>query len=83
MILDYTKNDKKSRKNRKMIFGSELSKANNEPTFRLHQKKTKSRKKNRKTIFGPELSEANIHGIGQYFAQLFLSPYLPAKPWLK
>ena len=43
--LSETNNDfklhKKSRKkNRKIIFGSELSEANNEPTFRLHQKVT-------------------------------------------
>ena len=52
----------KNRENiRKIIFGSELSDANNEPTFRLYQKiDKKSRKKNRKIIFGSELSEANI-----------------------
>ena len=31
-LLDYTKKDKKSR----IFFGSELSEANNEPTFRIH-----------------------------------------------
>ena len=35
-LLDYTKKSKKSReKNQKIIFGSELSEANNEPTSRL------------------------------------------------
>ena len=39
-LLDNTKKtDIKSRKkNLKIIFGSELSEANNEPTFRIHQK---------------------------------------------
>ena len=42
------------------MFVSELSEANNEPTFRLHQKKTtKKQVKNRKTMFGSGLSEAN------------------------
>ena len=57
MILDYTKIQKIEKKNRKIIFGSELSEANNEPIFRLHQKKTKNREKNRKIIFGSELSQ--------------------------
>ena len=44
-LLDYTgKIDKKPIKNRKSIFGSDLSETNNEPIFRLHQKMTKSRK---------------------------------------
>ena len=48
-----TKNREK--KNRKIIFGSEWSEANNEPTFRLYQKINK-----KSTIFfGSELSEAN------------------------
>ena len=47
---------KKQEKKSKIIFGSELSEANNEPTFRIHQK---SRKKSRKIIFGSELSETN------------------------
>ena len=38
-----TKNREK--KNRKMIFGSELSEANNEPTFGKHQKNNKNREK--------------------------------------
>ena len=43
------------KKNRKIIFGSEWSEANNEPTFRLYQKINK-----KSTIFvGSELSEAN------------------------
>ena len=32
-------------KNRKIIFGSEFSETNNEPTFRLHQKIDKNREK--------------------------------------
>ena len=41
------------KKNRKIIFGSELSKANNKETFRLHQKMTYNReKKNRKIFLG-------------------------------
>ena len=49
-LLDNTKNRKKTRK---IVFGSELSVAINEPTFRIHQKNDKkSRKKNRKIIFG-------------------------------
>ena len=48
-----TKNREK--KNQKIIFGSEWSEANNEPTFRLYTKKlTKNR-----DFFGSELSEAN------------------------
>ena len=48
-----TKIEKK--KNQKIIFGSEWSEANNEPTFRLYTKKlTKNR-----DFFGSELSEAN------------------------
>ena len=44
----------------KYLFGSELSKANNEPTFRLHQKNWhENREKIRKIIFGSELSETN------------------------
>ena len=39
-LQDYTKKVDKNQKNRKIIFGSELSEANNEPTFRLHQKET-------------------------------------------
>ena len=43
------------KKNRKIIFGSEWSEANNEPTFRLYTKKlTKNQ-----DFFGSELSEAN------------------------
>ena len=48
-----TKNREK--KNRKIIFGSEWSEANNEPTFRLYQKINKKSK----IFFGSELSEAN------------------------
>ena len=43
-LLDYTKkNDSKSRrkKNRKIIFGSEFSETNNEPSFGIHQKNDK------------------------------------------
>ena len=60
-LLDYTKKLTKNReKNRKIIFGSELSEANNELTLRIHQKNDKkSRKKNRKIIFGSKWSEAN------------------------
>ena len=55
-LLDYTKNDTKSReKKSKIIFGSELSKANNEPIFRIHQKRYKKIKE--KKIFGSEFSE--------------------------
>ena len=51
-LLDYTKKLTKNRENRKIIFGSELSKANNEPTFRLHKKITKiEREKIEKNIF--------------------------------
>ena len=56
MILDYTKETKNREKNREIIFGSDLSEPNNEPTFRLHEKRQKSRKK-LKIIFGSELSE--------------------------
>ena len=59
MILDYTKKTKNREKKRKIIFGSKLSEANNEPTFRLHQKIDKNREKNRTIIFGSELSEPN------------------------
>ena len=38
-------------KNREFFFGSELSEANNESTFRIHQKMTKNREKNREKIF--------------------------------
>ena len=38
-LLDNTKKlTKKREKKSKIIFGSEYSKANNEPTFRIHQK---------------------------------------------
>ena len=70
--MSEAQNDKKSRKKiEKLFFDSELSEANNEPTFRIHQNQKnykKSRKKNRKIIFdkisrkiifGSELSEAN------------------------
>ena len=48
MILDYTKKTN----NREIIFRLELSEPNNEPTFRLHQKKTKNRGKNEKLFLG-------------------------------
>ena len=52
-LLDYTKKLTKNReKNRKIIFGSELSEANNELTLRIHQKNDKkSRKKKSKNYF--------------------------------
>ena len=62
MILDYTKKTKNREKNQKIIFGSELSDANNELTLRLlftPKKVDKKSKKNRKIIFGSELSETN------------------------
>ena len=44
-LLDYTgKIDKKLMKNRKFIFGSDLSETNNEPIFRLHQTNDKIEK---------------------------------------
>ena len=47
-------------KNREFFLSSELSEANNESTFRIHQKMTKNReKKSRKIIFGSELFEPN------------------------
>ena len=49
-LLDYTKNDKKSRKFEN-YFVSELSKANNSPTFRIHQKMTKNREKKIEKLF--------------------------------
>ena len=56
----YQKIDKNREKNRKIILGSEFSKAKYELTFRIHQKNDKkSRKKNRKIIFGSEFSETN------------------------
>ena len=60
-ISDYTKKlTKIEKKNRKIILGSEFSKAKNELTFRIRQKNDKkSRKKNRKIIFGTEFSETN------------------------
>ena len=59
-FLEYTKNDKnREKRNRKIIFRSDLSKTNIELTFRLHQKMTKNREKNSKIIFGSEVSEAN------------------------
>ena len=58
-LQDDTKKIKK--KNSKIIFGSELSEANNEPTFGKQQKNDKNweREKSRTIIFGSELSEAN------------------------
>ena len=45
-LLDNTNKTKKiEEKNRKIIFGSEFSETNNEPTFRLHQKIDKNREK--------------------------------------
>ena len=38
-------------KKTKIIFGSELSEAKNEPIFRIHQKNDISRKKSKKNIF--------------------------------
>ena len=57
IISKLSDNTKKNDKNRgkKIIFGSELSKTNNEPTFRLHKKSRKSSK----NIFGSELSKTN------------------------
>ena len=50
----------RQKRNRKIIFESELSETNNEQTFRLYQKNDKkSRGKNRKIIFGSEFSKAN------------------------
>ena len=42
---------KKSRKKSKIIFGSDLSKTNNERPFRLHQKIDKNREKKSKIYF--------------------------------
>ena len=50
-----TKNREK--RNREIIFRSELPEVNNEPTFGSHQKIDKSRKKSRKLIFGSEFYE--------------------------
>ena len=60
-LLDYTKKlTKNPEKKSKFIFGSELSEANNEPTFRYTKKNDKkSREKNRKIIFWSEFSETN------------------------
>ena len=45
-VLDNTNKTKKNRgKKSKIIFGSEFSETNNEPTFRLHQKIDKNREK--------------------------------------
>ena len=45
-LLDNTIKITKNRgKNRKIIFGSEFSETNNQPTFRLHQKIDKNREK--------------------------------------
>ena len=65
--LEYTKKiDKKSRKkNRKIIFGSELSKTNNELTFRLHQKMTRNREKKIENLF-----------LGQNFLERIMSQLL-------
>ena len=54
-LLDNTIKITKNRgKNRKIIFGSEFSETNNQPTFRLHQKIDKNREK---IIFGPANNE--------------------------
>ena len=66
-LLDYTKKNKKKnskitkieKKTRKIIFGSELSEAKNEP-IEYTKKLIKNReKRNRKIIFGSALSETN------------------------
>ena len=45
ILLDCTKKlQKNEKKNKKIIIGSELSEANNEPTFRIHQKIDKKSK---------------------------------------
>ena len=53
-----TKNQEENSKN---YFGSELSVAKNDPTFKIHHRQLKKNreKRNRKIIFGSEFSETN------------------------
>ena len=58
-LLEYTKKkwQKIDKKESKIIFDSELSEANNEPIFRIHQKKWQ---KNREKLF---LAQNCLHRI--------------------
>ena len=51
-LLDYTKKLTKNRENnQKIMFGSELSEANDKPTLRLYQKNYKKPKKNGEKLY--------------------------------
>ena len=64
-LLDYTKKLTKNReKNPQIIFGSELSKANNELTLRIHQKNDKKSRKKIEKLFLAQ------NGLKQIMSQL-------------
>ena len=70
-LLDYNKKLTKNRENnRKIIFGSELSEANDKPTFRFYQKIDKKSKKMEKIFLAQNCLKRIMRQLLDYIKKI-------------